>query len=347
LLCAPTWQSGGTLGRINKRSKAALEAAADLLATTKNQNIKAQLIKVILDYELHQQKRTEASKAERRKRAEHKELAGLRGNVQELTNKLSSAQTSKEEKISHLRSKLRTADQSLADLRRQVVNAKQEAEKAYGDRSEMQVRLNLANGIIERFAPALASEKRNECAADLFQKLKLEAPDLLAQLFKSMGLDLKPWKSWDSHYGEDSELMVKAFEQSGGEDPGKLSLLRSKLMAVGVAVDAIDAVRDYRDLKIDFGELQKRTRPQISFSQYDGSGRVINNGIPARLRPPLTEDALRIATDKLKDNPSRKLEWLEVIEKLAEPDYGMGSLVMKEIVSTRQAIDAAQTKKRV
>jgi hypothetical protein len=347
LLCAPTWQSGGTLGRINKRSKAALEAAADLLATTKNQNIKTQLIKMILDYELHQQKRTDASKAARRKRAEHKELAGLRGNVQELTDKLSSVQTSKAEVISDLRLKLRKAEQSIADLRRQVGNAKQEAERANGDRSEMQVRLNLANGIIERFAPALASEKRNECAAELFQKLKLEAPELLAQLFKSMGLDLNRWKFWDSHYGEDSALMVKAFEQSGAEDPGKLFLLRLKLLAMGVAVDAINAVRDYRDLKIDFGELHKRTRPHISFNQYDGSGRVINNGILGKLRPPLTEDALRIATDKLKDNPSRKLEWLEVIEKLAEPNFGIGSLLMKEIASTSQAIDAAQTKKSV
>ena len=333
------------MGRINKRSKAALEAAADLLATTKNQNIKAQLIKMILDYELHQQKRTEASKVERRKRAEHKELAGLRGNVQELTDKLSSGQTSKAKEISDLRSKLRKAQQSAADLQREVANAKQEAEKAHGDTSEMQVRLNLANGIIERFAPALAPEKRNKCAAELFQKLKLEAPELLTQLFKSMGLDLKRWHSWDSDYGEDSELMVKAFEQPGAEDLGKLSLLRLKLLAMGVAVDAIDAVRDYRDLKIDFAELQKRTRDDIAFIQTDFQALQLHHSIPKNLMPRLTEEALRDASNSMDHDPAGKLEWLNVIEQLLEPDLGIGSLLLKEIASTRQAIDAAQTTK--
>ncbi len=51
------------MGRINTRSEAALKAAAEMLETTKNQTIKAQLIKTVLDYELRQQERADAGKA--------------------------------------------------------------------------------------------------------------------------------------------------------------------------------------------------------------------------------------------------------------------------------------------
>ena len=73
---------------------------------------------------------------------------------------------------------------------------------------------------------------------------KSDAPELLAQLFNSMGFDLKSWYSWDTDYAEDSELMLGALAC-----PKKLSLLRLKLTAMGIDVNAINAVRDYRDLK--------------------------------------------------------------------------------------------------
>ncbi len=51
------------MGRINTRSEAALKSAAEMLETTKNQTIKAHLIKTVLDYELRQQERAGAGKA--------------------------------------------------------------------------------------------------------------------------------------------------------------------------------------------------------------------------------------------------------------------------------------------
>jgi len=55
-----------------------------MLATTKDQKFKANLIRTILDYEVHQQERAETNKAARRKRAENTELAELRSKVAEL-----------------------------------------------------------------------------------------------------------------------------------------------------------------------------------------------------------------------------------------------------------------------
>jgi hypothetical protein len=125
-----------------------------------------------------------------------------------------------------------------------------------------------------------------------------------------MGLDLKSWHSWDSHYGKNSELMVEAFTQPGEHEPGKLSLLRAKLLAMDIAVDAINAVRDYRDLKINFAELKERTRPHIMFIQAD-LRELLHNSIAIKLMPRLTGDALREASQRMDKDPLRKLEWLE------------------------------------
>jgi hypothetical protein len=153
-----------------------------------------------------------------------------------------------------------------------------------------------------------------------------------------MGLNLKTWHSWDSHYGENSELMVEAFASPEKHEPGKLFLLRLKLSALGISVDAINAVRDYRDLKISFEELKEHTRSHMVF-RYDLPE---ENTIPANLMPRLSEEALRKATDVLNraKDPIRKLQWLEVVQKLLkpeEPDYGVGSCLAMEIPSTRIA----------
>jgi DNA repair exonuclease SbcCD ATPase subunit len=325
------------MGRINKRSEAALKAAAEMLETTKNQSIRAQLIRNVLDYELRQQERADASKAGRRKGAEHKELAELRSKVQDLIDELGSAEASKAKEISDLRSQLRNAEQSASELQREVMNAKQEAEEAHKEIGKMQECLNFANGIIEHFAPALPPERRYECAAELFQKFKSDAPELLAQLFKSMGLDLKSWHSWDAEYSENSELMVEAFACPEKHEAGKLPLLRLKLSAMGIDVDAINAVRDYRDLKINFAELEKRTH-HITF-MHGLSELRRHNRIPANLMPRLTEDALRTASQKMHSDPARKLEWLEVVEKLLQCDDGIGSLLLKEKAATRRAAE--------
>src|SRR5437764_2382091 len=129
------------------------------------------------------------------------------------------------------------------------------------------------------------SEKRDKCASELFHKFKSDAPELLASLFESMGLDLKTWQSWERHYGENRELMVAAFVCPEKHEAGELSLLRLKLSALGIDVDAINAVnavRDYRDLKINFAELEKRTRHQISF-RNEFLGLRADSSIPTEL----------------------------------------------------------------
>src|SRR5437667_5888909 len=68
-------------------------------------------------------------------------------------------------------------------------------------------------------------------------------------------------------YGENTQSMVREFECPEKHGPEKLSLLRSKLLGLGIEVDAIDAVRDYRDLKMDFAELKERTQPHITFKR--------------------------------------------------------------------------------
>jgi hypothetical protein len=117
----------------------------------------------------------------------------------------------------------------------------------------MQESLKLTNGIMGDLANALPPEARNEFAAELFQKFQPDEPELLAQLFKSMKLDLERWHSWDREYGENTQSMVEKFECPEKHGSEKLSLLRSKLLAMGIAIDAINAVRDYRDLKIRRG----------------------------------------------------------------------------------------------
>jgi len=81
-----------------------------MLATTKDQKFKANLIRTILDYEVRQQERAETNKAARRKRAENTELAELRSKVAELTAHPVSANNSRAEEISDLRACLKETD---------------------------------------------------------------------------------------------------------------------------------------------------------------------------------------------------------------------------------------------
>src|SRR5947208_8622428 len=126
-----------------------------------------------------------------------------------------------------------------------------------------------------------------------------------------MKLDLNRWHSWDREYGDNPQSMVREFECPAKHGPEKLSLLRSKLLALGIEVDAIDAVRDYRDLKIGFAELEKRTQPHITFKRQI-VGLSIKSSIPSNLLPPLSGEALRIASEELKSHPQQKLDWLQV-----------------------------------
>src|SRR5213080_4090972 len=324
------------MGRINRWSEAALKSAVEMLAPTNDQKFKANLIRTILDYEVRQQERAESNKAARRKRAENTELAELRSKVAELSAQVDSVKNSRAEEISKLRACLEETDQIVGELRSDLGSVKREADTARRDINRMQESLKLTNGIIEQLATALPPEKRNEFASELFQKFKPDEPELLAQLFKSMKLDLKRWHSWDSEYGENTQSMVREFECPEKHGPEKLSLLRSKLLGLGIEVDAIDAVRDYRDLKIDFAELKERTQPHITLKRQI-AGLSLNSSIPSNLLPPLGGEALRIASKELKSK-QQKLDWLQVAEELLQhPDSEIAVLLLKEIAATKYA----------
>ena len=332
------------MGRIDKCSETALQAAAEMLGTTKNQIIKAQLIRTVLDYKLRQQDRADSRKAERRKRAENKQLDGLRSKVQELTKQLGSVADSKDKEVSKITTKLQEVEAKLkeetlasAKCQQDLAKAEQAADNARAAVAKMEERLEVTNKVIEQLARSVCAEQRANCGSKLFQKWKSAAPELVDQVFKSMGLDLKKWQSWDSEYGDNSDLMLEAVLAPKKHEPEKLFLLRLKLAAMGRDyVDAINAVGDYLGLKITLDELKERTRPHITFMNL-GTGWRIQKCIPEKHMPCLTEDALRIASQKMESNLSEKLEWLEVVEKLIQPDSGIGSLLLMELSATRRA----------
>jgi len=65
----------------------------------------------------------------------------------------------------------------------------------------------------------------------------------------------------------------------------------------------------------------------------------IRSSIPSNLLPPLSGEALRIASEELKSHPQQKLDWLQVAEKLLQPDYGIGVLLLMEIAATKRAAE--------
>src|ERR1700693_2663988 len=116
--------------------------------------------------------------------------------------------------------------------------------------------------------------------------------------------------------------MLEALLCPEKHEPEKLFLLRLKLAAMGMdCVDAINAVRGYRDLRIDFTQLKELPHPHVTFFNTR-----IENRIPEKFMPRLTEEALRNASATMQSDPTEKLKWLEVVEKLLEPDSGIGSL---------------------
>jgi hypothetical protein len=121
----------------------------------------------------------------------------------------------------------------------------------------MPKKLTFVNGMIMRCGQLLTQEEREKYGSDLFEEFK-SSDGLLAEFFDLLGLDLSKWRKWESQYGEDSLAMVKAFEDSTQNEVGMLSLLRLKLSKIGIEVDAINAARDYRDVKISLAELKQR-----------------------------------------------------------------------------------------
>ena len=326
------------MGRTSKRSETALTAAAEMLGTTKNQTVRAQLIRIVIDYDLRQQERADSRKAERHERAENKQLAELRLKVKDLTDKLSSAERSKEKEVSDIRDDMAGQKIAFAKCKEGFAKAELEADKARGTTAEMQKRLGIAQELTVQLARNVSAESRFDCASNLFLNLRSGAPELLDQLFKSMELDLKTWRIWDSEYGKNTDLMLRVVLSPKKHEPEKLSLLRSKLAAMGKDyVNAINAMCDYRDLKIGLDQLKELTSPHINFANLESSWLPITNHIPEEHMPRLTQEALRIASERLKNDPLRTLEWLNTVEKLLKPDDGVGGLLLMEKQAARLA----------
>jgi len=68
-------------------------------------------------------------------------------------------------------------------------------------------------------------------------------------------------------------------------------------------------------------------------------GLSIKSSIPSNLLPPLSGEALRIASEELKSHPRKKLDWLQVAEKLLQPDSEIGVLLLKEIAAAKRAAE--------
>lgn len=127
--------------------------------------------------------------------------------------------------------------------------------------------------------------------------------------------------------------MVKAFEDPIQNGVAMLSLLRLKLSRMGIDVEAINAARDYWDVKITLAELKERASSHIRIETPGSSPKIILSDLPKVLLPRLTEDSLREALRKLKNDQPRKLEWLEVVAKLVVADSGVASLLLKETIA--------------
>jgi molecular chaperone GrpE (heat shock protein) len=326
------------MGRTNKVVETALSVANEKLKSTQNQKLQVQLIGMILHH--HEAEMASAAKkyiatnGNAGRKSKSKQLPESPPSVNVIT-----PYPGENKDLSDLRAQLKNQEQAVKDLRQEVTTVKKEAENDRKQINDLQVRLDFTSAFVQHLASALPANNRPECASELFHEFKTSAPELVAKLFETLGLPLEKWQAWDKHYAGNPKLMVGAFETPEKHEPGKLALLRLKLAELDIDVDAINAVRDYRDMKIDFDELKKRTGSYIQFDAH----RVIKNTIRDDLMPRLSNEALTRATSQLdrRNDKVKKLQWLEVINELLEvdqPELGLGSCLLKEINFTRNQI---------
>ena len=322
------------MGRMNSRVDLALKSASELLVSTKNSFLKTQLIKMILDFDQRQRERKGENRSERRKRAQSQPPNEAQARVNELMSELDSWRAATSREILDLKSRLDVVEKSSAQLQDDVSNAKEEAMTARNQTNEMDKKITFLNGIVTLCRPLLTQEEREKYGSDLFEEFK-SSDILLAEFFNLLGLDLSKWREWESQYGEDSLAMVKAFEDPVENGIGMLSLFRLKLSKMGIHVDAINAVRDYRDVEISLADLKQRASSHVRFETAASSPRIVLMGLPKELLPPLTQDTLREAMRKLKNDQPKKLEWLEVAAQLLVSDSDVAPLLMKETIAAR------------
>ena len=230
-----------------------------------------------------------------------------------------------------LKAQLKNLEDRFDGLQQSFTKVKEEAEATAKKTVDIQQQLKFTDATAEAVAGTLLPDHRDKLAAQFFLNFKSLAPNPLAKFFQSMGLNLETWHSWDKKYGKHVQAMVEAFECPQKHEGGELALIRSKLSTLGVDVDAINAIRDYRDLKITYDELKKRAGSHIIF---DGDLPVANT-IPDDLMPSLTNESLENGTEALDqaNDATRKLQWLKVM-KLLKPAAGVGVCLQKEIINT-------------
>jgi len=116
------------LGRkISAKERAATDAALDVLRTTRNQNLKAQMAKLLFESDAREKARADAREQHRHAKAHNKELAGLRSQILLLKEQLqakeatiASLKAENEEAIQTLKRQIAGKDQAISDLKEEL-----------------------------------------------------------------------------------------------------------------------------------------------------------------------------------------------------------------------------------
>src|SRR5438552_5037045 len=149
------------MGRINKWSQMALNAAGEMLGTTKNPTTKAQLIRTILEYDRRQKEYAATNKATNRKRSENKGPGGSLANAQALINQFDNKE------VSDLKAQLKKVEQALGELQQRVTKAEHEAEAAHREAGDIQRRLKFICSLRASFRQKSATSVRRSCFISL------------------------------------------------------------------------------------------------------------------------------------------------------------------------------------
>jgi chromosome segregation ATPase len=323
------------MGRAKKYTEVALKAAVEMLPTTKNQTIRLQLIRSVLQYEQQREERTDARKAQRLRRNENKEIAQLRTKVNELTAQSGQTASAKDKEIDGLNSQLGEAKEEAEGLRTELRSLQKTQDEVVRKSSEVQEALSVTNEVLRVIASTIPKEKRISCATNLFGDFRSKNKKALDLAFTSMGLSLNTWLQWEKEYGKSSDRMLELVLGQKKPPEDLYAFLRLKLSELGMDyVDAIEAIRQYRDVETSLLQLQNHVRPHMIWSLDGPSGFLLQNRIPHRWMPTMTNDHLRNAMRQI-TSPELKLEWLKFVKEMLKPEGETGTLLQKEIMSLR------------
>jgi hypothetical protein len=116
------------LGRkVSAKERAATDAALDVLRTTKNQNLKAQMAKLLFESDAREKARADAREQHRHANGHNKELAGLRSQIPLLKEQLqtkedmiTSLKADNEKEVETLKHQIAGKHQAISDLKEQL-----------------------------------------------------------------------------------------------------------------------------------------------------------------------------------------------------------------------------------